>query len=93
MQTGMLPFDPKLGYPQRQKVKINDKAYDLFYRWNHEGFAVLKVVRVEDSSIVFNGKLCNKNPYEAKDPVTHETLFVILPWNVDQSNCEVWVFW
>jgi len=94
MQCGMLPFDANIGYPQRQRVKINDKAYDLFYRWNYDGgFAVLKIVRVEDSAVVFNGKLCNKNPYEAKDPTTHETLFMILPWDIDETKAEVWVFW
>ena len=93
-EVNLLPFDEKLGYPQRQRVKINDKAYDLFYRWNYSGgYAVLKIVRVEDSAVVFNGKLCDKNPYEVKDRGTYEPLFVIFPWNVDETKAEVWVFW
>lgn len=89
----VLPFDAKLGYPQKQLVKIKNKAYMLFYRWNYKGgFAVLRIRRAEDSRIVFEGKLTRKNPFEVKDPQTLETLFVILPWNVDDSKAEVWVF-
>ena len=91
--VSVLPFDPKLGYPQKQLVKINNTAYRLFYRWNYQGnFAVLRIRRLEDDKIVFEGKLTEKNPFEVKDPATHETLFVILPWNVDQNNAEVWLF-
>lgn len=92
-EVNLLPFDENLGYPQKQRVKINEKAYDCFYRWNVNGFCVLKIIRVEDSAIVFSGKICTKNPYEAKDPIIYEVLFTFLPWNVDESNCEIWVFW
>jgi len=88
-----LPFDPKLGYPQKQLVKINNKAYRLFYRWNYQGnFAVLRIRRIEDDTIVFEGKLVEKNPFEIKDPSTYENLFVILPWNINEKEVEVWVF-
>jgi len=89
----VLPFDPKLGYPQKQLVKINNTAYRLFYRWNYQGnFAVLRIRRLEDDEIVFEGKLVEKNPFEIKDPQTYETLFVILPWNVNEKTAEVWLF-
>jgi len=89
----VLPFDEKLGYPQKQLVKISGKAYRLFYRWNYEGnFAVLKIRRMEDNVIVFEGKLTEKNPFEVKDPQTYEVLFTILPWSVDDRRAEVWVF-
>ena len=89
----VLPFDPKLGYPQKQLVKINNTAYRLFYRWNYQGnFAVLRIRRLEDGKIVFEGKLVEKNPFEIKDPQTYETLFVILPWNVNEKTTEVWLF-
>jgi len=88
-----LPFDPKLGYPQKQLVKINNKAYRLFYRWNYQdNFAVLRIRRIEDDTIVFEGKLVEKNPFEIKDPSTYENLFVILPWNINEKEVEVWVF-
>ncbi len=91
--VGLLPFDENLGYPQKQLVKINGKAYLLFYRWNYQGnFAVLRIRRIEDDTVVFEGKLTEKNPFEVKDPSTYETLFVILPWNVDSNKAEVWVF-
>ena len=93
MKTGMLPFDEKLGYPQIQLVKINNVAYKLFYRWNYQGnFAVLRIRRAEDDEIVFEGKLTPKNPFEIKDAKTHEVLFTILPWNVNEKKAEVWVF-
>ncbi|RLI82720.1 hypothetical protein DRP04_03285 [Archaeoglobales archaeon] len=89
----VLPFDPKLGYPQRQKVLINGVAYQLFYRWNYIGnFAVLRIRRVEDGELLFEGKLTVKNPFEIKDSFTHEVLFTILPWQVDSKQAEVWVF-
>lgn len=92
--VNILPFDEKLGYPQIQLVKINNVAYKLFYRWNYRGnFVVLRIRRVEDDEILFEGKLTVKNPFEIKDPKTHEVLFTILPWRVDEKNCEVWVFW
>ena len=89
----ILPFDEKLSYPQKQLVKINGKAYRLFYRWNYGGnFAVLRIRRLEDNVIVFEGKLTEKNPFEVKDPQTYEVLFTILPWNVNNEKAEVWVF-
>ena len=89
----VLPFDPKLGYPQKQLVKINNTDYRLFYRWNYQGnFAVLRIRRLEDDQIVFEGKLVEKNPFEIKDSTTYETLFVILPWKVDEKRAEVWLF-
>lgn len=93
--VNILPFDTVLGYPQRQRVNINGVAYDLLWRWNSQGFqgfAVLKIVRVEDGTIVFNAKLCKLNPYEAKDPATHEVLFTLLPYDINESKAEVWVF-
>ncbi|WP_148305916.1 hypothetical protein [Geoglobus acetivorans] len=91
--VNVLPFDEKLGYPQKQLVNVNGKAYMLFYRWNYEGnFAVLRIRRVEDDTAVFEGKLTMKNPMEVKDPTTYDTLFTILPWKVDESVAEVWVF-
>jgi len=93
MLVSVLPFDERLGYPQIQLVKINNVAYKLFYRWNYQGnFAVLRIRRVTDDKIVFEGKLMVKNPFEVKDPTTHEVLFTILPWLVDSYQAEVWVF-
>ena len=90
---GMLPFDENLGYSQKQLVKINNKAYRLFWRWNYQGnFAVLRIRRLEDDIIVFEGKLTEKNPFEVKDPTTYEVLFTLLPWTVTDKNAEVWVF-
>ena len=91
--VNVLPFDEKLGYPQKQLVKINNVAYRLFWRWNYQGsFAVLRIRRLEDDAIVFEGKLTEKNPMEIKDPTTYETLFVILPWSVNDKKAEVWLF-
>jgi hypothetical protein len=91
--VNVLPFDANLGYPQRQRVKIDNEAYDCFYRWNSNGFCVLKIVRVEDSKIVFNGKLCKLTPWEAKDPATYEILFTMLPYDINESKADIWVFW
>lgn len=89
----ILPFDEKLGFPQKQLVNINKRAYRLFYRWNHVGgFAVLRIRRMTDNEIVFEGKLTEKNPFEVKDPTTYEVLFTILPWKVNDKQAEVWLF-
>lgn len=91
--VSVLPFDVKLGYPQIQLVRINNVAYKLFYRYNYSGrFAVLKIRRMLDNRIVFEGKLTEKNPFEVRDPTTYETLFTILPWIVTDKLAEVWLF-
>lgn len=91
--VNILPFDDKLGYPQKQLVKINNTAYLTFWRWNYQGnFAVLRIRRLEDNQIVFEGKLTEKNPFEVKDPQTYEVLFTVLPWTVNEEKAEVWVF-
>ena len=47
----VLPFDKNLGYPQRQRVLINQMQHDLIYRWNHTGgFCVLTVLRAPTSA-------------------------------------------
>ncbi|RLI77969.1 hypothetical protein DRP05_08600 [Archaeoglobales archaeon] len=90
----VIPFEENWSYPQSQRVKIENVAYDFFFRWNHEGnFCVLTVTRVEDSSIVFNGKLVKLNPVAVKDSTTYEELFVLLPWQINESKAEVWVFY
>lgn len=90
----IIPFEEKWGFPQLQRVKINGTAYDFFFRWNYEAnFCVLTITRVEDSTTVFNGKLAVKNPYEVQDPSTYEVLFTILPWQINESKAEVWVFY
>ena len=91
--VNVLPFDKNLGYPQKQRVKIGGKAHQLFYRWNYQGnFAVLRITRLEDRIRVLESKLTPKNPFEVKDPVTYEVLFTILPWSIDSTKAEVWVF-
>lgn len=89
--VNVLPFDQKIGFPQKQMVKIGSVAYRLFYRLNRNGFVTLRIRKV-DGTIVFNGKLAEKNVYEVKDPKTHEVLFTILPWVVNKDGVEVWVF-
>ena len=90
----VIPFEKSWRYPQSQRVKINNVAYDFLFRWNHQGgFCVLSVTRVEDQAIVFNGKLVRLNPITAKDPATHEELFYLLPYEITDSKAEVWVFY
>jgi len=90
--VNVFPFDQKLGYPQKQLVKIGNKSYRLFWRWNYQGnFAVLRIRRLEDDQIVFEGKL-TENPFEVRDLATYEVLFTILPWKVSSDKAEVWVF-
>ncbi|WP_290597033.1 MULTISPECIES: hypothetical protein [unclassified Archaeoglobus] len=93
MEIGRLPFDRNIGYPQKQSVKIGGRAYLLFYRWNVKGFAVLRIRDIESNEILFEGKLVEKKLFEIRDTKTYETLFVILPWKVTESDCEVWAFW
>ncbi|RLI74129.1 hypothetical protein DRP05_10615 [Archaeoglobales archaeon] len=88
----LLPWDKNLGYPQWQRAIIGGKAYTLHYRWNKYGFPVLKIVRDEDSAIVFNEKLVKDNPREAKDPDTYEVLFTILPRKIEKTDTEIWLF-
>ncbi len=89
----ILPFDEKLGFPQKQLVNINKRAYRLFYRWNHVGgFAVLRIRRLEDDKVVYEGKLTEKSAFEVYDPDTREVLFTCLTWAVNERKAEVWLF-
>jgi|Deesub1362A_J573_1020465.scaffolds.fasta_scaffold00348_71 hypothetical protein len=88
----LLPWDIDLGYPQWQRVIISGKAYTLFYSWNLNDFPVLKIVRAEDESIIFNEKLVKDNPREVKDPTTYEVLFTILPRKIEKDDLEIWLF-
>lgn len=89
-----LPFNEDWSYPQQQRVKIRGVAYDCFYRRNYQGNLIaLKITRVSDSAVVFNGKLTEKNVFEAKNPETYEVLFTLLPWTVNNDKSEVWIFY
>lgn len=96
--VNVLPFSAKLGLPQMQRVKISDIAYDVYYRFNksdpNNPLLILKIVRVEDSQVVFNSAMVEYNPREVKDPATYEVLFTIMPKEIDESKkvVEVWVF-
>ena len=94
MPSGVLPYDANLGLPQKQRVKIANRAYQLYYSWNSQGeFVRLRITRVEDGAVVFNSKLVELNPYEVKDPATYEVLFTLLPYKLSKDEVEVWVFW
>jgi hypothetical protein len=90
----VLPFDKNLGYPQRQRVLINQVQYDLIYRWNHTGgFCVLTVLRSTDEHVIWRGKLVRLQGYEVRDPVTRALLWTLMPHQVDTTTAEVWVFY
>jgi len=94
MPDGVLPFEAQLGLPQKQRVKINNVAYELLYSYNSQGeFVRLRIARVEDGAVVFNSKLVELNPYEVKDPAIYEVLFTLMPYSLSKENIEVWVFW
>lgn len=90
----VLPFDTALGYPQRQRVLINQVQYDLIYRRNHTGgFCVLTILRTTDERVIWRGKLVLLQGYEVRDPTTRTLLFTIMPHLVDATKAEVWVFY
>lgn len=90
----VIPFEESWGFPQSQRVKINNVAYDFIFRWNHQGgFCVLTITRVEDGVIVFNGELVRLNPIVVKNPATYEELFYLLPYEITDKKAEVWVFY
>ena len=87
------PFDENTGYPQKQQVQIKNIAYTLYYRWNPEddGFAVLKIKRNADDTVIFTSRLVQYTPAEVRDPVTYTLLFTIFPYLVSETQCTVWV--
>ena len=90
----VLPFDKILGYPQRQRVLINQVQYDLVYRWNHTGgFCVLTVLRSTDERVIWRGKLVRLHGYEVRDPDTRALVWTFMPYQVDTTTAEVWVFY
>ena len=87
------PFEEKLGYPQKQQVQIDGIAYTLYFRWNPEddGFAVLKIRRNVDDTVIYTGRLVRFNPVEVRDPATYAPLFTIFPYTLSETQCTVWV--
>lgn len=93
-EVSVLPFDSALGYPQKQRVKINSVAYTAFYRWNPQdsGFVVLKIQHDENSAIVLNSRIAELTPLAVRDPTTKIPLFTVYPYTITSTKCEVWVF-
>lgn len=88
-----LPYNKDLGYDQRQRVKINAVAYDLFYRWNRIGvFVTLEIVTVSDGATLWIGKLQEYWPISIKDSITGKELFVIYPVSLSETQAKVQVY-
>jgi len=88
----VLPFDPRIGYPQLRDVAINSQVYRLSYEWNPRGFARLTIINRLSGDVVWNGKLTPRYCFDAKDR-NGVTLFGIMAWVVTPNIAEVWVFY
>lgn len=90
-EVSVLPFDT--GYPQKQRVTIDNIAYTVYYRWNPQdgGFAVLKIVRDEDSAVMLNSRIAELTPLAVRDPTTKIPIFTVYPYTITAEKCEVWV--
>jgi hypothetical protein len=88
-----LPFEENIGYPQKQQVQIDGIAYTLHYRWNTEddGFAILKIRRNVDDTVIYTSRLVKHNPVEIRDPGTYALLFTIFPYLISETQCTIWV--
>jgi len=92
-EVSVLPFDTDIGYPQKQRVKIDNVAYTAYYRWNPQdsGFAVLKIQRDEDSAVVLNSRIAELTPLAVRDPITKIAIYTVYPYMITAEKCEVWV--
>lgn len=92
-QVPVLPFDSDIGYPQKQRVSINNVAYTAFYRWNpsDNGFVVLTIERDTDSAVMLNSRIAELTPLAVRDPTTKIALFTVYPYSITSTKCEVWV--
>ncbi|PKG31862.1 hypothetical protein, partial [Methanoregula sp.] len=86
-----LPFSQKLGFPQRQRCKINGTAYDFFFRWNETGsFVTTRIVRVQDNYQVWSSKLTQWWVRVIKDEDAEE-IFLLWVEAANPDRVEVWV--
>ncbi|MDD1695089.1 MAG: hypothetical protein LUQ71_10235 [Methanoregula sp.] len=93
-QTGTLPFDKNLMYPQRQRFTVNSTAYDFFYRWNPVGsFATGRIVRVKDNTQIWSSKLVPQWYAKIRDPKTYALLMALWFNQVTETLAEVQVYW
>lgn len=96
MTTGtvnVLPFDTRIGYPQKQRFVINNVTYDIYYRWNFVGeFVTARIVQVADGVQLWSGKLPEQWVFEIKN-LNSETLMLLWIESANATSTEGWVFW
>jgi len=89
-----LPFDKRLGWPQRQRIVVAGTTYDLFWRWNYQAdYATLEVADAGTGATLWIGKIAPNWPIEIRDPETALPIMSILPRTVDRAGADVWVVW
>jgi len=88
----VLPFDAKLGYPQRQRFVWNRAAYDIIYEWNQTSeMAVAKVYRVSDGELLWISCIVQGWAGDVKDE-NSEILMTLWFERITTKVAEVWIF-
>lgn len=92
-----LPFSTKPGWEltQTQYFTFDDITYKIIYEWNDTGeFYTAKILTKNTQDVIFNGKLTLLNlRLYAKDPITKNILFTLVPLVVDYGNVNLIVVW
>lgn len=92
-----LPFSTNTSYDtiQTQRFTLDTIAYTITYNWNQSGqFYTAKIIQNTTNLTVFNGKLTLLNlRLYAKDPITKEIIFTIIPISVYYGFVNAIIVW
>lgn len=102
MSRYTLPYDRKIGLPQRVQFTLNGTAYTAYLRRvkNPEStlvqtdgaYTTVRIVRDRDAVEVLTTRLCEFAPVEALDPTTYEVLMTLFPYTLTDDDCIIWVY-
>ena len=99
MSRYTLPYDRKIGLPQRVQFTLNGTAYTAYLRRvrNTDGlvdgaYTTIRIVRDRDAAEVLTTRLCEFAPVEVLDPATYEVLMTLFPYTLTDDDCIIWVY-
>ena len=81
-----LPFEKGTKAPQSLDASFNNKSFSFLLQWNAQGFFILRTAI--GTKIYLNRKITDV-PLTGKDPDTHLSEFLILPFNIGVDTLDL----
>ena len=81
-----LLFEKGTKAPQSLSTSFNNKSFSFLLQWNAQGFFILRSTIGEE--VYLNRKLTDV-PLTGKDPDTHLSEFLILPFDIEVDTLDL----